>query len=98
MVQYEEPQVTRTVRRIAAPETTAEQVVVALHGALADAADERLEPEDLAVVMRAGARRLDERQIGVVESLARAKLTADDAASAIEALRGDGGPLPRPEG
>jgi hypothetical protein len=97
MVQYEEPQVTRMVRRIAAPETTGEQVVQALHGALSDAADERLEPEQLQVVMRAGGARLDERQRGVVESLARAKLRGEDADMAVDALRGDGGPWPRAE-
>lgn len=96
MVQYEEPQVTRTVTRINAPETTGEQVVMALHGALGDVADERLEPEDLAVICRAAGKKLDDRQCGVVESLARAKLSAEDAQQAIAALRGtDGGPEPR---
>jgi hypothetical protein len=96
MVQYEEPQVTRMVSRIQAPETTSEQVVMALHGALGDAADDRMEPEDLQLVCRAGGRRLDARQLGVVESLARQKLATEDAQQAIAALRGeDGGPEPR---
>jgi hypothetical protein len=96
MVQYEEPQVTRTVQRINAPETTGEQVVMALHGALGDAADDRIDPDDLALICRAAGKRLDDRQLGVVESLARAKLSADDASQAIAALRGtDGGPEPR---
>lgn len=87
---------TRMVERINRPETTSEQVVMALHGALGDAADDRLEVDDLALVCRAGGKRLDERQLGVVESLARAKLATDDAQQAIAALRGaDGGPEPR---
>lgn len=94
MVQYEEPQVTRTVQRITAPETTAEQVVMALHGALGDAADDRIGPDDLALICSAAAKRLDGRQLGVVETLARAKLSTEDAAQAIEALRGHG-PEPR---
>ena len=99
MVQYEEPQVTRTVQRIASADMTGEQVVMTLHSALADAADDRLDPDDLALICRAAGRRLDDRQLGVVETLARAKLSSDDARQAIAALRGtDGGPEPRGNG